>query len=339
MLEAQALSIHVASAHSLYDRPDFLASLEAQTNRSYQVVYVDLGAGKMGSDTEFESTRREVVRLRTFRNIGVVRAHNQAVALALSRWPRESWSERLIVLSRPEVAFDRRACEVFLDAFGANPELMVAGPKVFWADAAAQTEGDWVELACTDQLHSAGIGLTRDRTLKFFGQGSQDTGQFDAGEPVLFFSDACLVVRASAFEQLALTEQTWLDPHLPSLFAVLDLCWRAARQGFCPQLLSEARVWFAPQERVRQKRTRWREIYLPSRVRSRGDDWVLRLVHAPWVTWSYLRYRLSWLFSGRYWEQRLTPESGAHTHLSDLKFRRPPGRAVPLAERRRWFIS
>lgn len=339
MLEAQALSIHISSAHSLYDRPDFLASLEAQTNRSYQVVYVDLGAGKMGSDMEFESTRREVVRLRTFRNIGVVRGHNQAIALALSRWPRETWSERLIVLSRPEVAFDRRACEVFLNAFRADPTLMIAGPKVFWADAAAQTEGDWVELACSDQLHSAGIGLTRSRTLAFLGQGSQDTGQFDGGEQVLFLSDACVVVRASAFEQLMLAENVWLDPRLPSFFSILDLCWRMARQGVRPQLVPDARVWFAPQERARQKPIAWRERYLPSRMRAQGDDWVLRVVHAPWVAWSYLRYRVSRLLSGRYWEQRLTPEPGALTNLSDLKFQRPPDSAMPLVERRRWFIS
>ncbi len=339
MLEAQALSIHVASAHSLYDRPDFLASLEAQTSRSYQVIYVDLGAGKSVSDAEFEITRPDVIRLRTFRNVGVVRGHNQAIALALSRWPREVWSERLIVLARPEIAFDRRACEVFRQAFVADPNLMIAGPKVFWADAVAQTEGDWVELKGTDQLHSAGIGLTRSRTLRFLGRGSQDTGQFDAGEDVLFLSDACVVIRASVCEALALTEGVWLDPHLPPFFAMVDLCWRAALQGMRSQLIPEARVWFAPQERVRQKRIGWRELYIPSQMRARTDDWALRIVHAPWIVGSYLRYRLSRLFFRRFWKERLSQEPGALAYQPNLKFHRRSGTGLPLAERRRWFIS
>lgn len=339
MLEAQALSVHVASAHSLYDRPDFLASLEAQTNRSYQVIYVDLDAGKTGTDTEFEITRPDVVRLRTFRNIGVVRGHNQAIALALSRWPRETWSDRLIILSRPEVVFDRRACEVFLEAFQADQSLWVAGPKVFLAETAPHTDGEWVELVCTNQLHSAGIGLTRGRTLVPFGYGKDDTGAYDAGERVLFLSDACVVIRASALESLALTESVWLDPHLPPTFAVLDLCWRAVVQGARPRLLPDARVWFAPQERVSSKRSAWKERYLPSRLRPRGDTWGLRFVHAPWVLGSYLRYRLSRIFSGRYWDERMAPEPGAKLVLADLKFRRPPDRAEPLAERRRWFTT
>jgi GT2 family glycosyltransferase len=338
MLEAQALSIHVASSSSLFDRPDFLASLDAQTKRAYQVIFVDLGLGRANAVSEFDIVRPDVVRLRVFRNVGVVRGQNQAIALALSRWPRETWSERFVVLSRPEVAFDRRACEVFVEAFTADPTLMVAGPKVFWADAVAQTEGDWIELACSDQLYAAGIGLTRHRTLSFIGQGSQDMGQFDAGEGVTFLSDACVVIRASAFESLALADGVWLDPHLPPFFAVMDLCWRAAWQGMRPRLLPDARVWFAPQDQPRHKRRGWRDVYVPSGMRSRTDDIGLRLVHMPWVFWSYLRYRVSHFFFGRFWKERLKLEVGAVESLAGLKFTRRPDRAVPLAERRRWFL-
>lgn len=338
MHEAQAFSIHVASANSLYDRPDFLASLEAQTDRCYQVIYVDLGTGKLATVSDFEAVRPDVVRLRTFRNIGFVRGQNQAIALALSRWPRELWSERFVVISRPEVAFDRRLCEAFLRAFREDPQLMVAGPKVFWADAIPQTEGDWIEIQCTDQLHSAGIGLTRSRTLRFLGQGSQDTGQFDEGKSVLCLSDACVVIRASALASLALGDGIWLDPRLPPFFSVMDLCLRAAWQGFRARLVPDARVWLAPQDRVRHKRVGWRETYVPSKMRTTTDDILLRIVHAPWVVISCLRYGLSRIFFGRFWEERLRPDVEGAKSPSGLKFLRKTDRAVPLAERRRWFL-
>jgi GT2 family glycosyltransferase len=338
MLEAQALSIHVASSSSLQVRPDFLASLEAQTDPSCQVIFVDLGTGKVSPALEREVVCPAVIRLRTFRNMGIVRGQNQAIALALSRWPRETWSERFVVLSRPEVAFDRRFCQMICQAFAADHALMVAGPKVFWADAVPQREDDWIELQCSDQLYAAGIGLTRGRALRFIGQGSQDTGQFDGGEGVFLLSDACVVIRASALEALALAEGTWLDPRLPAFFSVLDLCWRGARRGFRPQLVPEARIWFAPQDEARAKRKGWRESYFPRNMRKETDDLLLRVLHTPWLFVGYLRYLVSQVFFSRFWTERLKLEQGAVEHLKDLKFRRRAVTAVPLAERRRWFL-
>ena len=339
MLEAQVLSIHVASSQSLADRPDFLTSLEAQTNPSYQVTYVDLGSGDTSTGVKIDLVRPDVVRLRTFRNVGVVRGQNQAIAMALGRWSREDLSQRLVVLSRPEVAFDTRFCEVMQRVFAERPELMIAGPKIFRAENIAPVDGDWVELQYTEQLHHAGIGITRGRTLVFLGEGGQDVGQFDAGTGVSCFSDACVVIRASFLEQLLLGEHTWLDPRLPSFVSVLDLCWRALRLGAQPQLIPEAKVWFAPRELGEATRRAWRERYVPSEWRKNIDDVALRLVHAPWVALSQLRYRVSRLFAGRYWEERLRAELGVTSVVPDLKKTRKSGRAMPLTERRRWFLS
>lgn len=338
MLEAQALSIHVASAQSLFDRPDFLASLGAQTDPAYQVICVDLGSGDTRHGSELEIARPDVVRLRTFRNVGTVRGQNQAIALALSRWPRTDWNDRLIILARPEVAFDQVFCETVRRAFALDPTLMVTGPKVFRAEHAAHANGDWIELTYTDQLHAAGIGITRGRSLVFFGEGSQDAGQFDEGASVVAFSDVCLVLRASCVESLALATNTWFDPHLPSFFAVLDLCWRAVRLGMRPRLLPEARVWFAPEERERAVSAAWRARYVPGAMRPSFDDMLLRLVHAPWVFVAYLRYRGSRIFHGHYWEQRLRPD-GFQEAMPVLKSWRRPDKATPFNERLRWFLA
>ncbi len=339
MLEAQQLSIHVASTNSLTRRPDFLASLEAQTVPAYQVISIELGSAPGADTSEYEMMRPELVRLRTFRNFGVVRGQNQAITLALSRWARSDWSERFIVLSRPEVVFDRRACEGILQAFMADPGLMIAGPKVFWAEPVLQTEGNWVELSCENQLYAAGIGLTRGRSLVLLGHNQVDDGSFDTGQGVLALSDACVVIRASALESLALFENVWLDPRLPPFFAVMDLCWRAAKQGMRSKLLPDVRVWFAPQEQSRQAKPKWRQLYVPGVLRKHTDDLGLRLVHAPWLLSSWLRYRVSKAFAGAFWEARIKPEAGAEGSLPDLKFERRPAKAVPFAERRQWFIS
>lgn len=338
MLEAQRLSIHLASSMSLYDRPDFLASLEGQTVKSYQVTQVDLGTNKGGS--AFEILRPDVVHLRTFRNIGVVRGQNQAIALALSRWSREDLPNRYVILARPEIAFDSRACEEICRAMDENPNLMIAGPKLLWAEASAvsQTEGDWVELTCSNRLYAVGIGLTRSRSLVFLGDGREDDGSFDAGEGVFLLSDACVVIRASAFERLALSEGTWLDPHLPISYAVIDLCWRAAWCGWRAKVIPEAKVWFAPREGGTPGKRSWRERYLPPAMRSRVDDLVLRFVQFPWLASSYLRYRLSRLFSGSFWQGRTSPDAGAVENLPDKKYEGGLDRKATLAERRCWFM-
>lgn len=339
MLEAQRLSIHLASSMSLYDRPDFLASLEGQTERSYQVTQVDLGTNK-GSGSTFEILRPDVVHLRTFRNIGVARGQNQAIALALSRWSRADLPHRYVVIARPEIAFDSRACEEICRAMDADPTLMIAGPKILWAEASAvsQTEGDWVELSCSNRLYAVGLGLTRARSLVFLGDGKEDDGSFDSGEGVFLLSDACVIIRASALEKLALYEGVWFDPQLPMFYAMLDLCWRAAWCGWRARIIPEVKVWFAPKEGGTPGRRRWREGYVPASMRSRVDDIGLRIAQLPWVAGAYIRYRFSRLFSGTFWRLRTSPDPGAIESLPDKKFDRGMERKALFAERRRWFM-
>ena len=336
MQEAQRLSIHVVSANALCTHPDFLASLATQADLSYQVIHVNLESQHGSSSDEETMHHPEVIKLRTLRNVGMVRGHNQAIALALSRWVRSVWSERFVVLSRSEVMFDRYACQEMLRAFDADPHLMIAGPMVFWADTHASVEGDCIELTPTQEIYTAGIGLTRSRTLVFWDRGFAERVQ--RSNEQMFLSDACVVIRASALEALALFEGVWLDPRLPSFFSVMDLCWRAARQGSRARLLPEARVWFAPQERSHAARMSWRETYVPYIMRKRTDDFLLRIVHAPWICFSFLRYRCSRLFFSRFWEERLRLDVLARSHLPDLKYERRSDTAVPLKERRRWFM-
>ena len=127
MNEAQIFSLHLVTSTPLVYRPDFLASLAEQREKGFQILMVDRSDQERHLDPMFQV---EVIHLRNFREASYAKGHNQAIAFALQRWPREQWQERFIILTRPETVFHPACLEVFAQAFARDPALVIAGPKM-----------------------------------------------------------------------------------------------------------------------------------------------------------------------------------------------------------------
>lgn len=222
MEEAKPISIHLVIWNQLAYLPEFFAALDTQTRRDFQTVVVD-NAAQDGVADWLQANRRDAVALRNFRNLGLARGHNQAIALALSRWPAESLADRFIVLAHPDVLPDPNSLEQLLRAFRRDPELMVAGPRVMRAETHFSTTEDKTETELTLQPDASGSGVAK-------------------GNRPIGLSDAFVMFRASLFSIIKV-EQAWLDERLPEAFVLPDIFWRCHWLGQKLAFVNEAQVW------------------------------------------------------------------------------------------------
>lgn len=329
MNEAQIFSIHVLAGTSLAHRPDFLASLAEQRNKRFQVVVVD-GGERLSQEGMFSV---DVINLRNFREATYAKGHNQAIALALQRWPQEQWQERFIVLARPEAVFHPRCLELFAEAFAADPTLMLAGPKMLLAEAGTGLDQEINELQLTKTVYEVGYECRKDRHLRFLGAEEEDHDY--PSREVFGISEPCLVIRASALERLRQGSEQWLDESLPRGQELIDLCWRAHIEGLVVKVIPEACVWFIPSEAREQIRAR-RHIYLAGPVREKNDWLTLELLHFPWICLSTLRSSVYLLTHPRELRARLRAWYLWH------RLRRPSVQSssnqVSVTEMKRWFV-
>lgn len=335
MNEAQVFSLHVVTTTPLAYRPDFSASLAEQHCRGFQVVVVDATLGGQAKEG-IQATTIEFVHLRNFRKVSYARGHNQAIAFALQRWPQEVWDDRYIVLARTETAFDPGCLEKLLQAFQADPALMLAGPKMLIAEAVPPGDGeDWVEMRMTPTLYELGYNITKYRTLRYREAGTEDAGQSRLPEEVFGCSEPCVVIRASALASLREGPDRWFDEGLPRGQELVDLFWRAHGQGLLCQVVPDARIWFSPAEAREQPKQRER-VYLAGPVRDKNDHALLEFMQLPWVMASMLRSAAFLLTHPRALRERIRNWSIWHRERG--KTVQPKAPTVSLTQMRRWFL-
>ena len=94
MESAKKLVINLVTWNSARFLPDLFESLDRQTSDDFTVTVVD-NASTDGTLDWLRDHRPDVAVLRNFRNQGFARAHNQAIALALTRWAGDDPSKEL----------------------------------------------------------------------------------------------------------------------------------------------------------------------------------------------------------------------------------------------------
>lgn len=287
MNEAQVFSLHLVAGTPLVHRPDFLASLAEQRDHRFQVVIIDGGE----KEAIEPALGIDVIQLRNFRETSYAKGHNQAIAFALQRWPREQWQERFVVLTRAETVFHPGCLEAFSRAFSEDPTLAIAGPKVLLAEPQARTDQEIGEMQMTQIVYEMGYACRKDRHLHFISAGEKNVEDV-ASREVFGCSEPCLVIRASALDALLESPDCWVDEALPRGQELIDVCWRAHMAGLSVKVIPSACAWFIPSEAREQPEAR-RGFYLAGPVREKNDWVILELLHLPWVVWSMVRSGLS----------------------------------------------
>ncbi len=343
---AQVISIHVILDHRLGSGKDVLTSLHAQTWQDFQVVL--LGTVDGIQDTRSIDDDR-TIRLKNYRDLGFARMHNQAIALALSRWHQQDLRERFIVLSHQDVVWDDVALERLHHAFREDPALMIAGPTLLRARRVPQDDEGGYEVERTEEIESQGLSLTRSRRWRERYCGTQGVvHRMGEWESVFGVSEPCLMIRASALADLQLSGE-YLDPDLPTGQEIFDLMWRAAWLGMSVGLVTHACVWhYAHYPAVaRSWIRRWLLWYAAPALHQRcteewrdllelkNDDAFLRLRHTPWIMRAKLMSFFRLLADPRCWRSPHDPDRWFRIRQKRRELQKR--RRVTRAQMLRWF--
>jgi GT2 family glycosyltransferase len=263
------------------------------------------------------------VVLRNVRTQGFARAHNQAIALSLSRWAESDWPERLIALMHPDVIVSADGLEQLAAAFRRDSDLMIAGPKILCARAEISQDGESRDINYSSDVESAGVEM--HKTRRVFPR------LLDQPSDVFGFSSVCVVFRASVLAKLKLAGE-WLDEDLEESAALTDLMWRAKWLGLKTQLIPTAVLWHHPHVGTE---TDGAGAWLPLCVKN--ETFGTALPHTPWILFEMLRRLLLALINPRkLW-------SGLRTWMRIPRFHKKRQELmsrtrVPAKQMRAWFV-
>ncbi len=303
MEHAKRLVINIVTWNSERFLPNLFASLDAQTSQDMTVSVID-NASTDGTQQWIYEHHPDVSVLRNFRNQGFARAHNQGIAIALSRWREDGadLSQRYVFILNPDIVLDAACIEEIIRYMDAHPDIAIAGPKLYRALRRTDDDMDPYAIRRTDVIDSAGLGIRKSRVIFDRGAGEKDTGQYDRITP-FGISGAAMVIRASAISVLSLSEHEVFDESFFAYKEDADACWRARLLGLHLELVSPAIGWhhrFARSPggsglfgRLKLLRETWRRPESVVRLSRRNqiwmtwknDDAVNRWRHAPWILW------------------------------------------------------
>jgi GT2 family glycosyltransferase len=299
MESAKRLMVNIVTWNSVRHLPELFASLDRQTSRDFSIAVID-NASTDGSLSWLEEHRQNISILRNFRNLGFSRAHNQGIALAMSRWQSEGdLSQRYIFVLNPDIQLAPGCIETLLIFMDAHPDVAIAGPKLCKAVLENIDESD-ASIRQTDLLDSMGLVIHRGRTISDRGAGETDRGQYDQTAP-FGISGAAMLIRASSIKDLVLSGHEVFDEQFFAYKEDVDLCWRARLFGMRIESVPPAVAWHIRSMRdpggkkmariyslLRDTWNRPNSIVRASRrnqlwMEWKNDDGINRFFHLPWI--------------------------------------------------------
>lgn len=296
MEAAKKLVIDIVTWNSARYLPNLFESIDAQTSDDFTVTIVD-NASVDETLSWLQESRSGAALLRNFRNQGFARAHNQGIALALSRWEEEhNLKDRYIFLLNPDTILEATCIAQIISFMDTHPDVDIAGPKLLRAVRIMDMEREEEEIKRSSIIDSTGISVAKSRKVWDRGAGEEDKGQFDQVEP-FGISGAAMVIRASAISDLRIGEDEVFDEDFFAYKEDADLSWRARLLGKRVALIPSALAWHCRTAKksdqagiqgvLHGQRERSSIVNRLSRrnqiwMEWKNDDTVSRLLHLPW---------------------------------------------------------
>jgi GT2 family glycosyltransferase len=351
MEEAKRVAVNMVAWNSMAYLPNLLDSLDAQDTRDWMLTVVD-NASNDGMATWLQENRPDVAVLRNFRNLGFARAHNQAIAMTISRWPQEQLDRRYILVSNPDLEFGTDAIRLLTEFMDANPDVAACGPKLLRAHVVSSDEDGGRETERTNIIDSTGIVIHRSRRTSDRGAGEEDKGQYDSAVDVFGLSGACVMFRASALLTAA-CEGEIFDEDFFAYKEDVDLAWRMRRLGFSARFIPQAVVWHHRRAKSVDQGFLWLKAFAhrftkpayANRLSTRNhiwmgwknDEFVNVLIHSPWI----VIYEAGKTFVGIFspstwgaWREAL----GGISRMLKKRARMQREAKISGADIRRWFV-
>lgn len=275
------LSLHIVAWNSLADLPDLFASIEKQTYKDFVVRVVDNGSSD-GVEKWLREKYPTVTIIRNARNLGFGAAHNQAIKFAVSHWGGEDLSRCYYLTVNPDIIFRSTCLEELMKEAEANPETASFTPKLLRAFQDKGTDEVLRERTNSDMIDSTGLRGNKFRWFYERGAGELDSGQFDATKEVFGVCAGLGFYRASALEEIKITDGEYFDEDFFAYKEDVDLAWRLRSLGQAARFVPLAVAYHARgmygKERVgfferlvnRRKKSQLRSFYS-----TRNHWWLL----------------------------------------------------------------
>lgn len=295
MQEAKTLVVNIVAWNSLAYLQNLFATLHAQDLSDFTITVVD-NASDDGTAKWFMENESAVTVLRNFRNQGFSRAHNQAISLALSRWPEDAWPHRYILVANPDLEFAPDCLRLLVECMDADPSIGACGPKLLRAYVKSQEDGR-MEAERTRFIDSTGLIMKKSRRSVDRGAGEEDHGQYDAQAEVFGCSGACVLFRASALADAKLAGE-FFDEDFFAYKEDVDLAWRMRRLGAKAVIVPKAVAWHHRRAPSMPKagpivswKLRKKKSPLINRLSTRNhvwmlmknEEWVSAFLHGAWI--------------------------------------------------------
>lgn len=197
-------SIIIVTHNSGADIDRCLRALLAQSGASFDVIVVD----NASTDATREVVGRfgaPVALLAQAENRGFAGGNNIGAAAC---------DGNLVILLNPDTEVQAGWLRALVELFAASPDIAVAGCKGLYGDGRTlQHVGGYIDTEAGHAYH--------------FGDGTQDTGQFDTRREVDFVSGFAFAVRREMWRALGGLD----EGYYPAYFEEIDFCYRARRRG------------------------------------------------------------------------------------------------------------
>ena len=335
MEEAKKLVVDIVTCNSSQYLPGLCASFEEQDWKEFSVTIVD-NASDDGTVRWVGDTFPGILVLRNFRNQGFARAHNQAIALALSRWKEEELRHRYILVASAGLEFASDCLGLLVETMEREPALAACAPKLLRAIAQSGTLDQAWETERTNILDSTGLVMKKSRRPVERGVGEEDKGQYDGKTEVFGFSGACVLYRASSLVSAKLGGD-FFDEDFEEDLSDVDLAWRMRRLGMPARLVPPSRASHHRSSAAKTQKMKYFQARNSVWLVWKNDELRNRLMHLPWIFVTQMGACLAALVSPAALRGKIASLSGIGKMLAKRGELRKRAN-VSGGEMRKWFV-
>ncbi len=200
--------------------PDFLRSLDRQSEHNLMVVAVDNASQDNTLDQLRSWPTSKLSLIVNVENVGVAAGNNQGIRAAL-----DAGCDYVLLLNN-DVRFDGGLVTQLLNGLRAN-DCQMTIPLIYYAD---RPDVIW----CAGGRFNWWLGYLS----RHLGDGLRDEGQFSEPRSVEYAPTCCVLIRREVFEQVGMMDERYFVYSDDS-----DFMYRAMRAGFKMFLVPQAKLW------------------------------------------------------------------------------------------------
>jgi len=344
------VSINIVTWNAMRFLPEALESIEKQTFGDFNIIIVDNGSTD-GTVQYIREYYPQITLIRNVKNLGFAHGHNQAMRLAIAKWPAEELDNRFVLVTNQDILLKEDFLENLIAEAEKQKQAGSFGGKLYKAFF-SQGEDGFEETIKSDILDSTGLLVYKSRRVVDRGAGETDQKQYDEARDIFGVSGAIPMYRASALQSVRFRDE-FFDDDFFCYKEDIDLAWRLRLAGWHSRYVPEAmahhyRGAYSPEKSswlktvmARRKRSHlvnFRSFVNHYFVLIKNEYFSNLLVHLPWFVLYELKKNIYTFFfePKTYWQGKVHVIKNLSLMMKKRKFNFSKAR-VGAKEMRNWI--